>query len=270
MRGLRGTTRGVASPSFLLFFKGLEQRLSELKDVESSTAAVDVIAGLTGTKLVVVETNLRDAFDPNYERYFCGAALASASLALCGGIGATLIPAGWDYGTLEPTGSHPLLDPLWSTERQQVIYDGAGSRRVDKIEELAHDWPESLAWLRVCLENRGGGVNCGRCRKCARTMVALDLLGVLPQATLFPPTLPPGTIALLELDHEKLLLEVTDLGRRIAPGSRVTRELEGTLTRRRRRAAFRALCENTPLLASALDLVDRVRGAGRHHVMHAT
>lgn len=265
MRAMRGSIAGVQAPRYLLFFKGLEQPLGRLSGVEASIAAVASVARRTGATLVVVETNLRELFDPNYELYYCGSALASASLAISCGPGTVLLPSGRDYGRLDPTGSHPLLDPLWSTERQRIVYEGAGARRVDKIEALVREWPESLEWLRVCLENGGGGANCGRCRKCARTMVVLELLGALPRAKLFPSTLPAGTFESLALDRETLLEEVTDFGRRQAPDHPVTQRLERTLARRRRRAAVRSLCQNTPALAGALDLVDRVRGTGRHH-----
>ena len=74
--------------------------------------------------------------------------------------------------------SHPALDPLWSTEAVEVVHDGAETRRVDKVAALAAS-PLALRYLRVCWENRGGAYNCGRCGKCMRTMVDLDLAGAL-------------------------------------------------------------------------------------------
>ena len=259
MRGLRSAIPGVAAPEYLLFFKGLEQPLSKLTNVEASIAAVASVARRTGTTLLVVETNLRDVFNPNYERYYHGSALAAASLALAAGVGRVVVPASYDYAHLMPWGSHPLLDPLWSTERQQIVFGGGGSRRVDKVEELVREWPESLEWLRVCLANDGGGSNCGRCRKCVRTMAALDLLGALERAPLFPPRLPPDAAAVLGLEAPLWLEELQELGGRCAPGSPTCRLVERVLVRQRRRRAARSLCESTPGLANALTSLDRLR-----------
>jgi bacterioferritin-associated ferredoxin len=259
LRALRDARGGAAPPAYLLFFKGLEQPLSRLAGVDSSIAAVATVARKTGTTALVVETNLRDVFNPNYERYYHGSALAAASLALAAGVGRVVVPASYDYAHLVPWGSHPLLDPLWSTERQQIVFDGGGSRRVDKVEELVREWPESLEWLRVCLANDGGGSNCGRCRKCVRTMAALDLLDALGRAPLFPPRLPPDAAAVLALEATVWLEELQELGGRCAPRSPTCRLVERVLARQKRRKAVRSLCESTPGLTKALAGLDRLR-----------
>ena len=261
MRGLRGAIPGVAPPRYLLFFKGLEQPLSRLSGVEASIAAVDSVAHQTGTTTLVVETNLRDVLNPNYELYYCGAALAAASLALAGGIGTVLVPSSQDYACLDPWGSHPLLDPLWSSERQRIAFDGAGSRRVDKVAALVAEWPEALDWLRVCLANSGGAANCGRCRKCARTMAALDLLGALPRARLFPPAMTPDAWAQLAQDHEAFVAELLDFGRERAPAHATTAAIARTLAAVRRRAAWRTALEQTPVASSLLAGVRRLRAS---------
>jgi hypothetical protein len=43
-----------------------------------------------------------------------------------------------------------------------------------------------MAALRVCLQDLDSGLNCGRCEKCLRTMIALKALGCLDDC----PTLP--------------------------------------------------------------------------------
>ena len=260
MRALRAPVGGAA-PRYLLFFKGLEQPLGKLANVEASIAAVDSVARRTATTTLVVETNLRDVFNPNYELYYCGAALAAASLALAGGIGTVLVPSSQDYACLSPWGSHPILDPLWSTERQRLVFDGAGSRRVDKIAALVAEWPEALEWLRVCLTNSGGRSNCGRCRKCVRTMVALELLDALPRASLFPPRLTSEAWASLSQDHEDFVAELLDLGRRVAPGHPSTARIARTLSGMRRRAALRTLLEQTPVACSLLAAVRSLRSS---------
>jgi ribosomal protein S18 acetylase RimI-like enzyme/bacterioferritin-associated ferredoxin len=247
LRSRQGAIGGTPPAEYLLFFKGLEQPLSALRDVSSSIDSVARVAALTGTRLVAVETNLRDVFDPDYELYYCGAALASASLALAFGIGTVLVPASLHYGWMPPFGSHPMLDELWSTERQRIVPAGAESRRVDKVEALVREWPASLQWLRVCLENSGGGSNCGRCRKCARTMAALAALGALEQARQFPPVLSRAALRELAHDHGPLLEELSELAHRAAPDQPITTAIDRTLARARRRVALHTLLENTPL-----------------------
>jgi hypothetical protein len=49
--------------------------------------------------------------------------------------------------------------------------------------------------LRVCAPTPEGALaNCGRCEKCVRTMVALDMLGALPLHTSFPSRLERRTV----------------------------------------------------------------------------
>ena len=103
-----------------------------------------------------------------------GSALASVALLL--GFARAYIPAAYAYNQLIPLGSHPLTDPLWSTETVQVVHDGAEARRVDKVVRIAAD-PAALANLRVCFESLND--NCGSCAKCLRTAIPLALIGAV-------------------------------------------------------------------------------------------
>ena len=76
---------------------------------------------------------------------------------------------------LSAEGSHPLTDRLWSNGATQIIHDGAGHGRVDKIRACAHE-QQILDSLMVCWNNPNE--NCGHCSKCLRTMVTLCLLGL--------------------------------------------------------------------------------------------
>src|SRR5262249_976947 len=96
------------------------------------------------------------------------------------------------------TGCHPGLDPLWSTETLEFVHAGAEARKSDKIPVIAAS-PLALRVLRVCWENRNGAYNCGRCEKSLRTMVLLDLHGVLDKTGQFPHRLDPADIADLDL-----------------------------------------------------------------------
>jgi hypothetical protein len=132
------------------------------------------LAARLGKTLVPVRTNAREFCKANGLTMilFHGALLASVSLLL--GFEHNYVPASQTYDDLDPWGSHALLDPLWSTESSEIIYDGGEARRIDKVRAVVED-PRLLASLRVCPGN-GGGSNCGKCEKCLLTMTALRLV----------------------------------------------------------------------------------------------
>lgn len=156
-------------------------------------------AGELGVPLVVVSTDLR-AFSNQFSRWdhYHGAALASVAHLLAAHFSMVLIPATQTYAHLAPLGSHPLLDPLWSSEDVELVHDGCEASRLDKLELIAAE-PAARHWLRVCWENRGGLYNCGRCEKCLRTMVAMDALGVLGKFDRIPHRISGADIARLRL-----------------------------------------------------------------------
>jgi hypothetical protein len=149
---------------------------TELNDAvrERLGAAADEL----GKQLVTVETNLRQMSDRYllWPVYF-GSALGAVSLCLSGAFSRLLIAGGNTYGTLYENGSHPLLDRLWGADRVEVVHDGAAFTRTEKLEQLAGD-ATARRVLRVCWRNPQDSYNCGRCEKCLRTMVALEVLGV--------------------------------------------------------------------------------------------
>lgn len=179
-----------------------------------ATAAAARSADLTP---ITVETNLRR----HTERflhwgYYHGAGLASVGLAL--GLHRVLLPGARSYGQLQPEGSHPLLDPLWSTARTHIVHHGANATRWDKVSYLA-DIPLALRNLKVCFDANTDG-NCGRCPKCLVTMVMLTAAGV-GDTDRFDAPLTPGRVArldvpqsLLEQLHDQVLPAVDD--RRLA------------------------------------------------------
>ena len=128
-----------------------------------------------GKTLIPVETNYY-AFghSHNLSRVLTqGSTLASVALLL--GFRKAYVPASDHYGRLIPLGSHPLIDPLYSSESVEIVYDGAEARRIEKTVEIAKCAP-ALATLTVCVEDMN--VNCGRCVKCLRTMIPLEIMGL--------------------------------------------------------------------------------------------
>jgi hypothetical protein len=109
------------------------------------------------------------------------------------------IAASTTYDDLFPWGSHPLLDPLWSSEALEVIHDGCAVSRVDKVRGLA-GCDVALDSLQVCSAQDRVTYNCCRCEKCLRTMVALEIAGVLSRCRTFPERLSLLRVALLPND----------------------------------------------------------------------
>jgi hypothetical protein len=152
-----------------------------------------------GKELVVVETNLKEWSDRHvgWEQYH-GAALACIAHSLSGTVGRVYVPSSHYMDFWIKWGSHPFIDPLWSSDILQIVHDGATYRRVEKIIALARD-QRALRWLRVCWENPGDAYNCGRCDKCTRNMIVLNALGILGECPTFPNELDIKRVAGLRL-----------------------------------------------------------------------
>lgn len=151
--------------------------------------AIRGIAEVTGLELVRPRTNLR-SLDPDgafWRAQWLGAALASVAHALDGSLTAVTIASSHWVGEedLEPLGSHPVLDPALSSQRLQVLHAGVEQDRVSRLRELVN-WPVARRHLRVCSREAGDRLNCGRCRKCRMTMLALVALGRLADVESFP------------------------------------------------------------------------------------
>src|SRR5262249_54154050 len=133
------------------------------------------VAQALSREVLPVTTNIRDFTDAHVDwGIYHGAALASVALALQPMFRQMHIASTRAYDRLIPWGSHPLLDPLWSTESLALSHDGCEARRLEKVQLIAGS-PIALSTLRVCWENPDNAYNCGRCEKCLRTMIALHI-----------------------------------------------------------------------------------------------
>jgi hypothetical protein len=71
---------------------------------------------------------------------------------------------------------------MWGNGCTEFVHDGAGSRRNEKLREIARE-QRILDNLVVCWNKPNE--NCGVCGKCLRTMTAFRLLGI--ESPLIPP-----------------------------------------------------------------------------------
>ena len=190
------TGRGVAG----FFSAGVDSFYSVLRHLDEITdlvfvrdwgvsgvdisSAVRQAAADLGKPLVQVDTNLQ-TFSDQYVHwsFYHGAAMAAVALLLSSLFRKVYLASGM-YGETFPYGSHPRLDPLWSTEHTEIVHDSAEATRLEKLAVIAeHD--VAMRWLRVC-PGADGAYNCGRCEKCLRTMVGLRLVGGLACCRTFP------------------------------------------------------------------------------------
>ena len=163
----------------LIFVTGFDIPLHKTSLAVRVGNHIKVCAAAFEKKLIEVKTNLREFCDQFVSwRFYHGAALASVANLLSSQVGTVYIGATHTYSTLIPLGSHPMLDPLWSSEAVKIIHDGCEATRFQKVERLAES-PLALRSLRVCFRNKGDELNCGQCEKCLRTMTSLCALNVL-------------------------------------------------------------------------------------------
>lgn len=171
--------------SRLIFAAGFDITLSQTKVVDIVQQQIRLMARELEVGLIEVKSNMRQFSDTLLHwRFFIGASMAGTASLLSHLVETVYIGSSHHYGDIYPWGTHPLLDPLWSTEAVNVIYDGCEATRLMKLCLVAKD-PVALCRLRVCFNNRDDRYNCSRCEKCIRTMVGLRLLGVLEQSGTF-------------------------------------------------------------------------------------
>jgi hypothetical protein len=121
-----------------------------------------------------------------------GGVLASVALALGAAFRRVTIAASARYDKIYPWGTHPVLDPLWSTDRTMVIHDGCERDVIQKTEIIAQS-PLVMETLRVC-PWEGRGYNCGRCLKCLRTAIDLMQAGYLDRCATLPHEIDPAEL----------------------------------------------------------------------------
>ncbi len=175
-------------------------------DWEENKKARSRFARIAGKKLIAVDSNIRDFVETRkvYWGLVIGSVLAGLGVSLAPRM--FLMPSSWTYQNLHPYGSHPLIDPLWSTESTCVVHHGADTRRSQKVERIAES-RELLDQLQVCW--RSCSSNCGTCPKCVRTSLVLHLIG--KRSANLPPYSSQRLLGALKPDGEGTLPYVEDL-----------------------------------------------------------
>ena len=220
----------------LVHVHGFAIRLAE-RDVQADILpTLREAAAQLGKPLIEIETNIYDATEGLAEWVWeWGAALASVALLLAPLFRKVYLPASYTYGQLIPDGSHPVLDPLWSSEAVEIVHDGCEARRLDKVNLLATS-ETALNHLRVCFTYREaynkGLYNCGHCEKCLRTQISLYLAGALERCATLPHTLDFDAISHMPgmAGHGRVFAtENLELARRLHSDPELIRALQDAL-----------------------------------------
>jgi len=194
----------------LILVHGFDIELENVALRQRVTAMIREAAERLGKHLIEIETNLRDFCDAyaNWPTHQFGAALAAVAMMLAPQLRKVYFPASLSYRDLTPCGSHPLIDPLWSTEEMEVILDGLAVTRLQKVARVASS-EVAMKSLRVCWENPEGAYNCCKCEKCLRTMIELQIHDALHKCTAFDHPLDLRRIARIDVTdkYHKIFVE---------------------------------------------------------------
>jgi|RhiMetdeSRZDD1v2_1073273.scaffolds.fasta_scaffold76977_3 hypothetical protein len=200
------THPGSVKDGIIVF--GLEvEALDAFRHVLKSLSS---LADHSGVTLLPVYTNIRQLNSDwrFWYSYFMGAALSGVAHALGRRLSIVSIASDYDIPHLKPHGSHPLVEPHFSSYDLRIRCDGITLSRLAKIRVLA-DWDLGLQHLRVCNKTEqysADHLNCGECEKCLRTMLGLLIVGRLDATSAFRRT-----------DVSEALVAGVDLGGNVRP-----------------------------------------------------
>lgn len=176
----------------LILIHGADIPLANAESFNRLRPRLAEVADQLRIELVDIATNARETRwgRANWPMLSHAALLIAAGLVLEPRFARLLIASSAPYEQLQPYGSHPITDPLFSTSRTRVIHDGADTDRPEKITHIGSH-PAVLQHLRVCWIGRNDA-NCGRCPKCLNAMMGLELAGTLGKCQTLPRSIDPA------------------------------------------------------------------------------
>jgi hypothetical protein len=165
---------------------GVMERGMKFHVFDRAFRSMSRIARDAGCSLIPVYTNIRHLCDERdlWLNKFFGAALAAVGHAFVPRLELVYIASSYDLYNLAPCGSHPLLDPEYSSFDLRIRHRDVALSRIDKLRIVA-EWDPAFQNFRVCLANVEDRLNCGKCEKCVRTMTGLVALGALHKTRAF-------------------------------------------------------------------------------------
>jgi len=207
--------RRAIEPVVAVLVHGFDIPLDQVDAFEVARRGAESALGPTGLPLATVRTNWTTSLCTDWPMEF-GAAFAAILRQWHGPAECALTGSDDDYGHLViPWGSSPIGHALLSTPGFEMVHDGAGRTRTEKVADLAR-WGLGLETLRVCWQGPVTGTNCGECEKCLRTK-----MNFLAAGAALPPTLagPPSAEQVLGIEITNAtvlayLVEVRDAAER--------------------------------------------------------
>lgn len=191
-------TRDVVAGVTMFGFDIRAAQLNSRPMYESLARSAGAMLASLGMVHIEISTNFRDITP--FWMHSHGTQLASGLSLFGRRFGGALVPDSVALNTLDTIwGSHPLTDPMQSSDHFRILPDGVGIPRWRKIAVLV-DWPEAMSGLRVCFGEDGSVGNCGRCEKCIRTAIAFLMTGHTPPANL-PTRVTPKMLRSIRLKH---------------------------------------------------------------------
>ncbi len=188
--------------SSIIYLDGFDTPLGEHSMRERVIANCRNIGERFGKQVIVLETNARQFMENFVTWSFShGSVIGSAGLLLMPEYERLYIAGSGLPLDRDPFGSHPDLDPNWSTELLEFIHD----EELDKIDKcrLIGQSEVALETLHVCLRAPARGLNCGECEKCLRSQVYLQVVGAADRCTAFPGPLNLKALGQLKVSHDR-------------------------------------------------------------------
>jgi hypothetical protein len=165
---------------------GVVERGMKYPVFDRAKAAISDLVKDANVNLIPVYTNIRHLCDNRdlwLEKFF-GAVLAAVAHAFDSRLNMVFIASSYDITHLHPCGSHPLLDPVYSSYNLRIVHRDLSLSRMEKLQIVA-SWDAAFQHLRVCLANVPDRLNCGKCEKCVRTMLEFLAINKLHKTAAF-------------------------------------------------------------------------------------
>lgn len=180
----------------LLFIRDFEAVFPADQEAQA-ILGVKKVAQQMAKRPIIAQSNAKEVFaDVVSWHHYHGGFLAGIALNLQNFFRKVHIPSTYSINQLPIWGSHPLVDPAWSTKALKVVHDRVDVSRLEKTAAIA-EHPSLLENLRVCWKPMH---NCGTCPKCVRTLLTLQVLDRYEMGRPFErPLITPGELARMDL-----------------------------------------------------------------------
>ena len=198
------------APEALIHVKGLSEFKGNQSLSDGVEANLEAAAHELELPMYMIETNLRE-FAKSYISWvlYFGSALGTVAHFTSAAFDTVHIGSCHPVGYPRPWGSHEKLNPLYSNQLVSITHHGDQTNRFQKIEAIAnHACVHRHLW--VCGKLQGEQLNCGRCEKCLRTMIALDICGSLRLSDTLPKFLDLKRVARTRIYARQLMDHVEE------------------------------------------------------------